>query len=458
MRNRLQWLILTTMVIAALVPLLGLAIYITSSPNAKDFFINHTGTVLTIGICAAAGIAILGTLLLWIKIIRPIKRLTRAANLLQNGETAPQPIKTARNEIGDLIRAFNKLRNQSQTQLDRITRERSRLSTMFSYINDSIFIIDENRKVLMMNKAAETQFQIHDDLYDGDKTLIKIVRDYEIDNLVKKCIAENKQQTGLVELRSQNKIISVTVTPLSGEKRFMVRIQDYTELKKLQTIRQDFVANISHELRTPVASVKALAETLHEGALNDPVIAPDFLGKIVIETDKLSQMIEELGELSSIESGSVPIERKPTDLAKIINRSVERLTAQAERAGILLEIQSARLLPLVLADDHIEQVIINLVHNAIKFTVTGGKVTIAATVQDNSIIVSITDTGIGISEEDLPRVFERFYKADKARSGGGTGLGLAIAKHIISAYGGSIWAKSIEGKGSTFYFSLPMAI
>ena len=458
MRNRLFWLILTTIVIAALLPPLGLAVYITSSQNAKDFFINNTGTVLTICIFAAAAIAILGALLLWIKIIRPIKRLAGIINSLHNGETVSKPIKTARNEIGGLISAFNRLHNQNQIQLNLSIKERDRLSVMLSYINDSIFIIDENRRVLMMNKTAETQFQMRDTVHENNKTLIRIVRDYEIDNLVKKCIAENRQQTGFVELQSQNKIISVSIMPLSEEKRFIVRIQDHTELKKLQTVRQDFVANISHELRTPVASVKALAETLHDGAINDPNIAPDFLGRIVIETDKLSQMIEELGELSKIESGNIAIERKPTDLAKIINRAMERLTAQAERAGVRIEIQSAHVLPPVLADHHIEQVIINLVHNAIKFTAAGGKIIIASTVQDNSVTISVTDTGIGIAEEDIPRIFERFYKADKSRSGGGTGLGLSIAKHIISAYGGMIWVKSIEGKGATFYFSLPMAI
>jgi two-component system phosphate regulon sensor histidine kinase PhoR len=238
----------------------------------------------------------------------------------------------------------------------------------------------------------------------------------------------------------------------------VVLLQDLTELRRLERARRDFVANISHELRTPLASLKALSETLQEGAIEDPAVAKDFLEKINAETDRLAQMVNELSELSRIESGEVPLSIEPIFLAEAVKRVVERLKAQADRAGLSLVVDIPSDLPEALADrERIEQVLVNLIHNAIKFTPPGGQINIAAKAEGDDIQVSVADTGVGIPADDLPRIFERFYKADKARAGGGTGLGLAIAKHIVEAHGGRIWAESIEGRGSTFTFTLPQA-
>jgi two-component system phosphate regulon sensor histidine kinase PhoR len=234
-------------------------------------------------------------------------------------------------------------------------------------------------------------------------------------------------------------------------------IQDLTEMRKLETARRDFIANLSHELRTPIASLKALTETLQAGAIHDPSVAADFLDKMNTEADRLAQMADELGELSRIESGEAPLKKELVEVSGVVTRVTERLRAQAERAGLLLETRLDPELPQIPADrGRLEQVLLNLIHNAIKFTRPGGRVSVTAVTDGQYLTVSVADTGVGISTDDLPRVFERFYKADRARAGGGTGLGLAIAKHIVEAHQGRIWVESVEGRGSTFSFSLPL--
>jgi two-component system phosphate regulon sensor histidine kinase PhoR len=207
--------------------------------------------------------------------------------------------------------------------------------------------------------------------------------------------------------------------------------------------------------------LKALTETLQDSALEDPPAARRFLQRIEAEVDALSLMVSELLELSRIESGKVPLQFTPVKPHDIISSAIDRLRLQAERAGLTIKYNEYTALPEILADrKRIEQVIVNLLHNAIKFTPEGGRIELMANYSDelamNQVVISIQDTGVGIAEEDLPRIFERFYKADRARSGGGTGLGLAISRHLVEAHGGKIWAESRLGNGSTFFFSIPI--
>jgi two-component system phosphate regulon sensor histidine kinase PhoR len=221
-------------------------------------------------------------------------------------------------------------------------------------------------------------------------------------------------------------------------------------------VRRDFISNISHELRTPLAGLKALVDTLHGGAIKDPPAAKRFLKRMDSEVDSLTQLVQELLELSRVESGQAPLLKEPTPALDVIVPPSDRLRPQAERAGLEFAVVLPSQLPLVIADaERMQMVVTNLVHNAVKFTPPGGKVTVSAESDGPEVLFSVSDTGVGIPAEDLPRIFERFYKADRARSGGGTGLGLAIAKHVIEGHGGRIWAESTEGQGSTFFFTLP---
>ena len=225
-------------------------------------------------------------------------------------------------------------------------------------------------------------------------------------------------------------------------------------------MRRDFVSNISHELRTPLASLQALTETLRDGALDDPTAAPRFLDRIETEVDALAQMVRELLALSRIESGQVPFRFQPVPVSETVLTPVERLEPLAARSDINLIVDLPHRLPRVYADaERIHQVITNLVHNALKFSPAGGSVKISADAQleGQKVKISVYDAGIGVPAEDWDRTFERFYKTDRARASLGTGLGLAIAKHIVQAHSGRIWVESVENRGSTFMFTLPVA-
>jgi two-component system phosphate regulon sensor histidine kinase PhoR len=265
------------------------------------------------------------------------------------------------------------------------------------------------------------------------------------------------EQFASVEAGRQGLFLQAIATPLRdvGPQASLVILQDLTRIRRLETVRRDFISNISHELRTPLASLQALVDTLRDGALDDPPATRRFLDRIETEVQSLSQMVQELLELSRIESGQAPMHLIPTPVADVVFPPVERLRSQAERAGLSIIMNLPSDLPPVLADaERAQQVITNLVHNAIKFTPARGTVTISAEPVDEEVVISVCDTGVGIPSEDLPRIFERFYKADRARSGGGTGLGLSIARHIVQAHGGRIWAESVEGEGSNFHVSL----
>jgi two-component system phosphate regulon sensor histidine kinase PhoR len=276
---------------------------------------------------------------------------------------------------------------------------------------------------------------------------------------LRKCSDTNREQTIQFESRNAKRFLRVIAVPLQSGGRLngiLLLLQDLTELRSLQTMRREMVGNISHELRTPIAGIKAMAETLLDGALDDRVAAKDFLNRIQSEVDRLSQIVSEITQLSRIESGQAELKLEPVDLNSMAESILKEMSPLAERNQITLYRNLVQDLPLVLADkDRIRQSIINLIHNAIKFNKPGGSVTVTTGYTNEAVTLSVTDTGIGISKDDLPHVFERFYKAEKSRTGGGSGLGLAIAKHTVQAHGGTISAESTEGKGSTFAFKLP---
>jgi two-component system phosphate regulon sensor histidine kinase PhoR len=245
--------------------------------------------------------------------------------------------------------------------------------------------------------------------------------------------------------------------PLEGGQMMLV-VQDLTTLRRLETVRSDFVANVSHELRRPITSLKAMAEALEEGALDDHAAARDFVHRMHQEIDGLAQLTNELLTLTRIESGTETLTLVPQSPHDLLVECARRMGPLAARADVALLVEPGDA-PAVRADgERVGQVLANLVHNAVKFTPAGGSVRLSAARDDGRVAFIVTDTGVGIERADLERVFERFYKADRSRAGGGTGLGLAIAKHIVQAHGGRIEAKSDgPGRGATFRFTLPLA-
>jgi two-component system phosphate regulon sensor histidine kinase PhoR len=417
----------------------------------------HINAVIAVGALIAAALGILLAFQMTRITVDPIRRLTRISKEMAEGNLDQQMTAASRDEVGDLARAFNRMAAKLKEAMNLVTAERDRMAIVLESMGDAIFVVDGEGRVTMTNKAAEKVLQVPPDAATG-RHFIEVVRDHEIDALLQQCLKTRTQQTGVVELRSKRQLLGVIATPFQEDTGCLLLIQDLTELRKLETVRRDFIANLSHELRTPIASLKALGETLNEGAIDQPSVARDFVGKMNVEVDRLAQMVQEMGDLSRIESGEAPLQKAAVNVADVAARAAERLKSQADRAGLHVNLDIASRLPLVSADEaRIEQVLVNLIHNAIKFTPPGGRITVSAKAEGDKLIVSVSDTGVGISEDDLPRVFERFYKADKARAGGGTGLGLAIAKHVVEAHGGRIWVESVEGRGATFSFSIPLA-
>jgi two-component system phosphate regulon sensor histidine kinase PhoR len=415
---------------------------------------------------ALLGSALIGALLaillaIWIvnRTTGPLHDLILAAGQMARGDFRARLIPATKDEIGDLTRTFNEMATQLQADIAALQAERGRIAAVLEMMSDGVIIVDPQNRIQLINPAAKSMFNILQPQVEG-RSLLEVVRHHQVDELLSHCRQLNEAQTTTIEIPARGLYLQATATPLGSAlpENTLLLFQNLTRLRRLETMRQDFVSNISHELRTPLASLKALTETLQESALDDPPAAQRFLSRIETEVDALGQMVEELLELTRIESGRVPLKLAPTPPEQLIGRAVERLSVQAERAGLTVEVDCPPETPPVLADaSRLQQVIVNLLHNAIKFTPQGGHIRLSARAQDDRVVFAVQDTGVGIAAYDLPRIFERFYKTDRARSGGGTGLGLAIARHIVEAHGGTIWAESVEGQGSTFYFSIPTA-
>ena len=330
---------------------------------------------------------------------------------------------------------------------------------------DGVLIANDMGRIQFINTAA-AKMLVSSETQALGRSFAEVARHHQLIDLWQICRDEGRVAVAAVEI-GRGLFLQAYVTPFQEEGKlgYLVILQDLTKVRFLQTVRRDFVSNISHELRTPLASLRAVVETLQDGALEEPTVAHRFLDRAERELDTLTQMVEELLELSRIESGEVPLRLEPTVVSELIFDALDRLRPQAERERIEVKVQIADDVPLVSADsERMRRVVANLLHNAIKFTPERGNIQIAARLNDGvkpdaEVIFSVRDNGTGIAVDDLPRIFERFYKSDRARTRGqgGTGLGLAIARHLVEAHGGRIWAKSKEGKGSTFFFTLPVS-
>jgi two-component system phosphate regulon sensor histidine kinase PhoR len=389
---------------------------------------------------------------------QPVRQLTRAAEQLARGDLTVRTLPSTRDEVGLLAETFNDMAGRFQSQMETVTDQRNKLVAVLTHMTDGAVITDHDGRVQLVNPAAVRLLALPNRDVTGE-SLAAVARDYQVVEVWQRCQETGREQSDVVEIAGHGPFLRVVVTPLQeppGGGSLLI-LQDLTQVRRLETIRRDFISNISHELRNPLAALKALVDTLRDGALDDRPMAEKFLSQMDTEVDAMTQMVRELLELSRIESGKAPLRLEPIAIADFIAPTVARLQPQAERAGLSLSIDLPANLPRVLVDgERLQQVLTNLVHNAIKFTPPGGRITVSAEA-GNQVTIVVRDTGVGIAAADLPRIFERFYKADRARSSGGTGLGLAIARHIVQAHGGQIWAESVEGQGATFRFTLPVS-
>ncbi len=379
-----------------------------------------------------------------------------ARRLRQDPRAVPPPAP----ELDDLAGAFEAVVSSFNRQLTEQSREGGRLRAALDQMTDGVLIADADGSVRFANPAARTFFAVPEPL---GRSVVQVLRNHQLVGAWRRCQQTRQLQTESVEIPIRQQFLQLIAIPDEESSGSLLLIQDLTRVRRLEAIRRDFVSNVSHELRTPLASLKALTETLLNGALKDPDAGPRFLERIGREVDALTQMAQELLDLSRIESGQDIPEFAGLAPQQLVASVVDRMKVQAERGGVTLRGDCVADLPQVRGDAlRLEQVLVNLVHNAIKFTDPGGEILVSTALSEDaglpkSVRFTVSDTGRGIPADDLPRIFERFYRVDKARSRGGTGLGLAIARHIVEIHGGTIWVESVEGRGSTFYFTIPMA-
>jgi len=402
-------------------------------------------------------IATLFAFLITKRTLEPVKQLSSEINKIPFIDINHDEKENEMDEIESISHYVWRITDHLINQNEELLIERKTLNSVLDQMNDAVFIVDKEGFIQLSNPAAGRLFNFTNVNVSG-KTLIEVTRNHQLFDLWKKCKNDHSQNEITFEINPQKLFVQAIAKPLDDiyPGGVLLIIQDLTRLRQLEKIRSDFVSNVSHELRTPIASIKALSDTLQEGALEDPPAARRFLSRMDVEIDNLSQMVQELLELSKIESGRVPLKKIVFSPEKLIEQAIERMQVQSERSGLLLSSEVLKDLPNIFADpDKIGQVFVNLLHNAIKFTSPGGSIKIKAWEKNGDIVFLIEDTGIGIDEISVSRIFERFYKTDPARSSGGTGLGLSITKHIIEAHGGVVWVESQPGVGSRFYFSLP---
>ncbi|GAB4461372.1 MAG: ATP-binding protein [Anaerolineales bacterium] len=366
-----------------------------------------------------------------------------------------QQFDTGIKELENLSSALSTLLATFNLQHASLEAERARLAAVLEQMTDGVLIADAQGIVQFANPAAGKLFQTSSPIH---RSVAEVLRHHQLVEAWRRCQRTREMQSESAEVPARHQYLQLIVIPDQHANGTLLLAQDLTRLRRLETVRRDFISNLSHELRTPLASLKALTETLQDGALDDPPAARRFIDQIQTEVDALTQMATELLELSRIESGRLSLDLQPVPPAELLTSACERMKLQAERAGLTLRVECAQALPKVRIDlQRMEQVLVNLIHNAVKYTRPGGEVVLFAEAGAGEVRFAVRDTGIGIPAEDIPRIFERFYRVEKSRAGSGTGLGLSIARHIVEAHKGKIWAESVEGQGSIFYFTLPAA-
>ncbi|MBI4308596.1 MAG: HAMP domain-containing protein [Chloroflexi bacterium] len=412
----------------------------------------------------AAIIVVALTVLLAVYIARriagPVKEVTHLARRMAKGDLDQKIYVGSTGEVGEMAESFNDMALGLKQTIEAINLERSKLEVVLQEMADGLLMTDREGIVILANPAAAK-------IFGGDaktyirRSFIEVTRDHELSRLLFDCLSQREQQVRDVDVGGlEKRNLRTIIAPIRHDRAVyaLALFQDVTELRRLEGVRREFVANISHELRTPLASVKALVETLQEGGLEEPAVARDFLARVGKEVDKLTSMVNDLLDLSRLESEQPRLTKELTDIGKVVREAVGRIEPQAKRKGLDLAAEiPPTLLPIVGDSQRLQQALMNLIDNAIKFTPEGGRIRVTVDVRDERVEVAVADTGVGIESEDLPHVFERFYKVDRSRAGKGVGLGLAIAKHIVQAHGGTIRVESALGKGSVFTIALPAA-
>jgi len=396
-------------------------------------------------------------------IVKPLETVTETAEKISEGDLTQRiPVRRYNSEIEKLARMFNFMADELEDKIVEISQEKNRIEAILESMVDGVIAVDKDSEISLINPAAKRIFNIEAEEIEG-KDLLTTLFSHRIDMYLQRAFDTKESIKREIKYKNpEQKIIQATFIPLLDEKDKItggvIVLTDITELRKLETVRNDFVANVSHELRTPLTSMVGYLDTLLESDIKDPETRDKFLKIIKEETDRLSVLIKDLLNLSRIESQSLDL--KAENFKEILIKVINLLQKNAEDKNIDLKLEIDDDLPLVyMVREQIKQVLINLIDNALKYTPAGGKIEVKVEKEADKVYFSVKDNGMGIPKADQERIFERFYRVDKARSRslGGTGIGLSIVRNIIKQHGSEIQVKSREGAGSEFYFYLNSA-
>lgn len=409
---------------------------------------------------SAAIIAVVLSLYVSKKITNPIDTLTVAANEIADGDFGRKIYITAQDQIGELAKAFNKMSTNLNTSMNELKHRNVELEAILNSMINGIIAVDQNKNIIMINKFCFEILGLPIDYVVQNESMYKIVRNDEVAKMVEDSMVSGMSQVREMPYVHIDKILRIYVNPIITLEREIIGsiivIQDVTQVRKLEQMRSDFVSNVSHELKTPLTSIRGFVDTLKNGAINQPETARHFLDIIDIESDRLYRLINDILLLSEIESMDREPESQTVNLQSVVEEVFDILDQKASDKKLKLNTTFEQRFIIMANRDRIKQMFINLVDNAIKYT-ERGEVSVNVSSYGSWIRIHVRDTGIGFAEIHKDRLFERFYRADKgrSRSQGGTGLGLSIVKHIVLLYRGKISVESAPGEGTTFEILLP---
>ena len=406
-------------------------------------------------------IASLISLIISLNITRPIKEMTEISQRISKGDFSKKLEIRSQDEIGQLSLALNQMSEDLENKIKIISEDKNKMEIILSSVIEGIAAIDQKGKFILCNDAFEKIINLSQIKVLG-RFHWEIIRNNQLNELLKETIHQGQTSTQEITiLFPQEKIFFASSTPL-GEKEniwgAVVVLNDITQIKRLEKMREEFVANVSHELRTPLTSIQGFIETLKDGAIKDPEKTQHFLKIIEKQSNRLNNLVEDILKLSKIESQEIVVNLQSTNLKDLLDKVIAEFKEKIILKKIQININISPQFPLLKVDpEQIELALGNLLDNAIKYTPEKGEISISFLEREKDIYLEIADNGIGISQEHLPRIFERFYRVNKDRSRdlGGTGLGLAIVKHIVKVHKGTIGVDSNPGKGSKFFIILP---
>ena len=394
-------------------------------------------------------IALLGALLISNSIVRPIKTLTSAARKVASGDFGVRVFLKTKDELRELADNFNRMNEEMQRMFTELNQQKEKLDSIIHSLQEGLLVVDNQGRII---RANESYWRIVGGQPAEGKLYWQIMRNSQLAELLKK--ASTEKRNFLEEIAMGNRIFMCSVTPLEGGEEIVSIFHDITEIKDIEKIKKDFVINVSHELRTPLTAIKGYAETLRKEVDTTP--GKKYLEIVEKNTNRLINIVNDLLLLSSLEEKPT-LELENIDLSDFLENVIRIFDQRVKDKQLSLMIDVKEDLPPIRADlFKLEQMLVNLLDNAVKYT-DRGEINVSVDFQDKRVRIQVTDTGIGIPKEDIPRIFERFYVVDKSRSrkSGGTGLGLSIVKHIVLLHHGTIGIESAPGKGTSVTITLP---